>query len=163
MEPSHLRVSTSRSVVGALSGENRDPLPQDTVADQQMDLIHQIMCQQIVPEGPAAGDQDIFAILAFEFGKLLIGIAPPVRGSYGIGVVRNWVIRGPKSVAAVSGSTWPPGKTCRVAFGMSAARIRALLTGTIGSSSPPITSTGCRMSFRNGRLVQLAAAASWYR
>ena len=41
-------------------------------------------------------------------------------------------------------------------------RILALLTGMIGSCSPPITSTSCRMSVRNGRLVQLAAA-SWPR
>src|SRR6185295_78701 len=42
-----------------------------------MDLIHQIMCQQIVPEGPAAGYQNIFALLSFEFGKLLICVATP--------------------------------------------------------------------------------------
>ena len=42
-----------------------------------MDLIDQIMCQQIVPEGPAAGDQNILALLAFEFGKLLIGVSTP--------------------------------------------------------------------------------------
>jgi hypothetical protein len=29
--------------------------------------------------------------------------------SYGRGLVRYWVIRGPKSVAEVNGSTWPPG------------------------------------------------------
>ena len=42
-----------------------------------MDLINQIMCQQIVPESPAAGYQNIFALLAFEFGKLLICVSTP--------------------------------------------------------------------------------------
>ena len=52
------------------------------------------------------------------------------------------------------------GETCRVvAVGRSVARSPG--PGTIGSP-PPMTSTGCRMSVRNGRLLQLAAAASRY-
>src|SRR5579871_130449 len=39
-----------------------------------MNLINQIMCQEIVPECPAAGNQNIFARLAFEFGNLLVGV-----------------------------------------------------------------------------------------
>jgi hypothetical protein len=42
-----------------------------------MDLINQIMCQQIVPEGSAASYQNIFALQTFEFGKLLICISTP--------------------------------------------------------------------------------------
>ena len=42
-----------------------------------MDLINQMMCQQIVPEGPAACDQNIFAGLAFEFGNLLVRVCTP--------------------------------------------------------------------------------------
>jgi hypothetical protein len=41
-----------------------------------MDLIHQVMGQKIVPEGAAAGDQNIFTRLAFEFGDLLVRVAP---------------------------------------------------------------------------------------
>src|SRR6266567_3263090 len=37
-----------------------------------MDLINQIMSQQIVPERPAPGNQNVFAWLAFEFGNLLV-------------------------------------------------------------------------------------------
>ena len=42
-----------------------------------MDLINQIMRQQIVPEGPAPCNQNIFAWLAFEFGNLLKSICTP--------------------------------------------------------------------------------------
>jgi len=42
-----------------------------------MDLINQIMRQQIVPQGPAACNQNIFAWLAFEFGNLLMSICTP--------------------------------------------------------------------------------------
>ena len=40
-----------------------------------MDLINQIMCQQIIPKGFAAGYHNRFALLAFEFGKLLICVS----------------------------------------------------------------------------------------
>ena len=39
---------------GRLAGEQRDSFTQDEVANQQMNLVDQIMRQQIVPEGPAA-------------------------------------------------------------------------------------------------------------
>ena len=39
--------------------------------------------------------------------------------------------------------------------------IRALTTGMIGSSSPATSSVGCRISRRNGRLLQPVLAASW--
>ena len=42
-----------------------------------MNLINQIMCQQIVPERSAASYQNMFALLAFEFGKLLMCVATP--------------------------------------------------------------------------------------
>jgi hypothetical protein len=42
-----------------------------------MDLIDQIMYQQIVPEGPASGYQNIFALLPFEVGKLLMCVLTP--------------------------------------------------------------------------------------
>jgi|GEM_PF-5358467 len=42
-----------------------------------MDLINQIMRQQIVPEGPAACHQNVFAGLAFELGKLLVRVRTP--------------------------------------------------------------------------------------
>ena len=45
--------------------------------------------------------------------------------------------------------------------GSARACIRGLADGMIGSSSPPITSVGCRSRRRNGRLVQPVIAASW--
>ena len=48
-----------------------------------MDLINQIMRQQIVPEGPAACHQNIFADLAFEFGNLLVRVCTPDNADIG--------------------------------------------------------------------------------
>ena len=42
-----------------------------------MDLVDEVMGQQVVPEGPAAGDQDIFAGLALELGQFLVDVAAP--------------------------------------------------------------------------------------
>jgi len=42
-----------------------------------MDLINQITRQQIIPEGPAACHQNVFAWSVFEFGNLLVRIRTP--------------------------------------------------------------------------------------
>ena len=62
---------------GRRAHEDRDACAQDDVANHQMDLINQIMRQEIVPERPTPGDQDVFACLAFEFGNLLVSIGTP--------------------------------------------------------------------------------------
>ena len=68
---------------------------------------------------------------------------------------------GTKSFGAASGSTWPPGKTCRVACGISPASRRALTNGTIASSFQAKIRHGWRIIQRNGRLAQQATAAIW--
>jgi hypothetical protein len=63
---------------------------------------------------PASGQQRMPARIALaSFADSVIflpGWEEVLPGSsYGRGLVRYWVIRGPKSVAEVNGSTWPPG------------------------------------------------------
>ena len=60
-----------------LAHEERDAFAQDDVANHQMDLINQIVRQEIVPERPTPGNQDVFACLAFEFGNLLVRVRTP--------------------------------------------------------------------------------------
>ena len=57
--------------------ESWHPLTQEEVANHQVDLVNQAMRQQIVPEGPAARDEDVLAGLAFELGDLLVGVCTP--------------------------------------------------------------------------------------
>jgi hypothetical protein len=44
-----------------LAHEDGKPFAEDQIANHQMDFINQIMRQQIVPEGPAAGNQNVIA------------------------------------------------------------------------------------------------------
>jgi hypothetical protein len=43
-------------------------------ADHQVEFVNQTMGQQVVPECAAAKDQDVFAVLAFEFGNLRVRV-----------------------------------------------------------------------------------------
>ena len=101
--------------------------------------------------------------------------APPVRRSrrcrwwwgcssllLSIGRLRNISITGAKSAALVIRSVCPPGCKCRVACGSSAAMIRALATGMIGSSVPATISVSCRISGSAKTLVHTDPANNWY-
>ena len=79
-------------------------------------------------------------------------------------LVRKPTMRGASAPACVTIAACPPAHLDeRRRCGISAARMRELTDGTTRSSVPVTTSVRCRMSRRNGRLVQVETAPSWCR
>jgi hypothetical protein len=81
-EPSKRRTSASRSRPGGLVPKigvrRRPPRPH-----HQAELVDQAIGQQVVPEGPAAEDQDLPAVPALELGDRLVGVGPADDGRGG--------------------------------------------------------------------------------
>src|SRR6266478_258451 len=74
---------------------------------------------------------------------------------------RKLFTTGATSCARATRNRCPSSITYSFALGIRAARILALIRGTIGSSLPCMTSVGCRSEPSQGRLVQPHAANSW--
>src|SRR5215831_19516281 len=76
---------------------------------------------------------------------------------------RNVSIAIAASVGRVTMNRCPSSTICSRAFGMSRARMRPLIGGTRGSSSPISTKVGCRSDGSQGRLVHPVIDRSWYK